>query len=943
MGEADKLNVSNGLYEFGPFRLEARERRLLNGGKSIALQPKVFDTLRLLVENAGHVVTKGELMAALWPGTAVEEGNLTKNIWLIRRALGEAEGENRYIETVPKAGYRFVASVRRIAESPPPAAAPTSPKPSLVDRETTPAPIVALERKSRRGRAIAAAAILAVVLVPAIFWMKNRSAGARRKSSTRIATAAVPVRRSVAVLGFKNLSGRSDAEWLSTAVSEMMSAELAAGERLRLVPMENVVRIAGARFPTSPGTLSRESLSKLRTSLGADFVLSGSYVAISSTPGEAVRFDMVLQDASTGESLATVTETGNESDLFKLVASAGDSLRSRLGLEATSSSQSGSIAASLPKDREAARLYASGLAKLRAFDALAAQPLLEASIRAEPDFGPAHETLSETWSALGYDENARREAEKSFRLASGSPAARTAAEARLAETRKEWSRAESLDASILRSHPDDLEAGLRLVSVQVAGGRAREALGTLSSLASLPAPTRDDPRIDLARADAFDAFSKWRDEFSAAESAATKARRNGSALLLAESRLREAAALRSLGDTARGRRAYETAAELFRSAGDSNGEAEALIGIANATSDEGKYDDAQTLWRRAEATFVRTGNRKGEAHALSDLAIIDWLRGDVDSTLNEGRQILAIYREIADQRGIVWGLTATGNVLADQGQFERALALQEEGVSISRRIDDDGDLAYGLASLADTFLAQGRLDEARRNYESALALSKKLGDPDAEATHENDLGNVFFDEGDLSQAETHYQKALAGRRKLGIKDKAAESQMLIATLRDAEGRYAEAAPLAAEAARVFANLRQTGNGANALAEEARADLGLGRASQARSLCEKARTLLKDNHQNGANLAVLLEAVRVETEARDLGAARRLSAEFQDRAGKSGWLFYILEARRAGAEIEILAGRKQEGYRQLRILAKESRDRGFGLVAAEAQNLNDSSR
>jgi DNA-binding winged helix-turn-helix (wHTH) protein/tetratricopeptide (TPR) repeat protein/TolB-like protein len=947
MGETDKLNTPRDLYEFGPFRLESRERRLLKEGTPIALPPKVFDTLRVLVENAGHVVTKDELMASLWPGTSVEEGNLTKNIWLIRKALEEKEGDDRYIETVPKAGYRFVAPMRpTLAGFPsfptPPPEPPfepreTAPLPAPVSSDATPAPVTGTAPTPFRLRWLLGAA-LGSILALGILWFARRIGPRSPASATPKSAAAVHTRRSVAVLGFQNLSGRSEAGWLSTAVSEMVSAELAGGEKLRLVPAENIARYGGVRHPAVAGTLSRETLANLRASLDADLVLSGSYVAMSSSGGNAIRFDMTLQDTVTGESVATVTETGNESDLFNLVSSAGGKLRADLGLLPASSSEGAGTAAVLPKDREAARLYADGLAKLRAFDALGARPLLEASIRVEPDFGPAHEALSQSWSALGYDENARTEAKESFRLASGSPPAiRTPAEARLAETEKDWARAESLEVSLLGSHPDDLEAALRLAEVQIAGGRARQALATLFALAALPAPSRDDPRIDLARANAFGALSKWRDQLQEAGQAAEKARRNGSTLLLAQARLSEAGALRDLGDTARGRRGYEDAAALFRSAGDSNGEAEALIGIANATSSEGKYDEARTLWRRAQATCARTGNRKGEAHALSDLAILDWLRGDVDSALAEGRQVLALNRSINDQRGIVWGLNATGNVLADQGQFEPALALQKEGIEISRKIGDDEYLSYGLSSLGDTFLAQGRLAEARGKYEDSLALSKKLGDPDGEATRENDLGNVFAAEGELSQAQTHYDTALAGRRRLGLKDEAAESQMLIAQLRNAEGHYREAAQLAGQAARVFADLRQTGNGAISLATEARAELGLGKFAEARALCGKARALLKNNRQNGANLPVLMEAVRVETAANP-DAAEGVFSDFETRARKSGWLLYILESRRARAEIEIRTGRMQEGLQEARSVVQEARLKGFGLIAAEAQSL-----
>jgi DNA-binding winged helix-turn-helix (wHTH) protein/tetratricopeptide (TPR) repeat protein/TolB-like protein len=920
MNEASYSRGINDIHLFGAFRLEARERRLWRGNEPITLKPKVFDTLLLLVQNAGHLVTKEELMSSLWPDAVVDEGNLTKNVWLLRKALGDADGGSPIIETVPKVGYRFVAAVR---------------SPEL---EKPPRDEVSPQRKDRSKRTLplSAAAVLCVLAIAAWVWRSRAQAPIAPPGSLH---ASLNQRRSVAVLGFKNLSGRPDVEWLSTAVSEMMSAELAAGEKLRLVPMENVVRIAGARAPDTPGALSRQSLANLRARLDADLVLSGSYVALSSPNGGAVRLDMTLQETTSGESLATVSETGEEGDLFKLVASAGSSLRSGLGLAPATSAESAGVAVSHPRDRDAARFYAEGLGKLRVFDALAAQPLLETSIRAERDFGPAHEALSETWSALGFEEKARTEAEEAFRLARDSPPLfRAAAEARLAETRKEWSRAEALNASVLRSHPDDLEVGLRLASVQVAGGRASEALATLSNLATLRAPARDDPRIDLVRADAFGALSQWREELAASTQAAEKAQRHGSTLLLAGARLREAGASRDLGDATRGRRSYESAAELFRGAGDSNGEAESLIGIANASSDEGKYDEALDVLRQAQATFARIGNRKGEARALSDVAILEWLRGDLDAVLLEDRQILALNRAVNDQRGIVWGLNATGNVLADQGQFDRALELQEEALGISRRIGDDEYLAYSLGSLADTFLAQGRLEDSRRNYESALALSKKLGDPEGIATHENDLGTVFCEEGEFPRAEIHYEAALAGRRKLGLKDVTAESQMLLAGLRNAEGRYSEAAPLAEEAARVFHGLRQTGNEAISLAEEARAKVGLAKVAEAHSLCERARSLLKDNRQNGANLPVLLESVRVETAAANVEEARTLLSDLQARAEKAGWLLYSLEARRAGAEIEILSGRKDAGLREIASLAEEARRKGFGVIVAESKRL-----
>src|SRR5258708_4035236 len=104
--------ISNCIYEFGPFRLDASERLLLRDGVAVPLTPKAFDTLLALVENSGHLVDKEELIKQVWPDTFVEEGSLTRNISVLRRLLGGDSADSRYIETLPKRGYRFVADVR---------------------------------------------------------------------------------------------------------------------------------------------------------------------------------------------------------------------------------------------------------------------------------------------------------------------------------------------------------------------------------------------------------------------------------------------------------------------------------------------------------------------------------------------------------------------------------------------------------------------------------------------------------------------------------------------------------------------------------------------------------------------------------------------------------------------------------------------------------------
>jgi TolB-like protein/Tfp pilus assembly protein PilF len=137
------------VYEFGPFRLNPRERLLLHETRSVPLTPKVFDTLIVLVRNRGHVVSKDELMREIWPDTNVEEANLTQNVSMLRKVFGQRDKGNSYIETIPKLGYRFMADVRKMAIE----------SNELAEEQDTARPVIE-RRKSQRSEAIDSLAVL---------------------------------------------------------------------------------------------------------------------------------------------------------------------------------------------------------------------------------------------------------------------------------------------------------------------------------------------------------------------------------------------------------------------------------------------------------------------------------------------------------------------------------------------------------------------------------------------------------------------------------------------------------------------------------------------------------------------------------------------------------------------------------------------------------------
>ena len=108
--------MTSRLYSFGPFQLNTSEQVLLKEGRSLPLKPKVFDVLAVLVQNSGRVVSKDALMKQVWSDSFVEEGNLAVCVFEIRKALGANKNGHRYVETVPRRGYRFVATVTRLSQ-----------------------------------------------------------------------------------------------------------------------------------------------------------------------------------------------------------------------------------------------------------------------------------------------------------------------------------------------------------------------------------------------------------------------------------------------------------------------------------------------------------------------------------------------------------------------------------------------------------------------------------------------------------------------------------------------------------------------------------------------------------------------------------------------------------------------------------------------------------
>jgi TolB-like protein len=268
--------------------------------------------------------------------------------------------------------------------------------------------------RRRKTEAIATVVVLAVLLSAAAFatWQEQR---ATERAQAQLSSQHPKGRRSVAVLGFKNLSGRSDTAWLSTAVAEMLTTELAAGGRLRTISGEETAQANVSGPLPETDSLSGETLTRIHKSLGSDYVVWGSYLAKGDSSRD-IRVDLRLEDAVTGKSAAVVADSGTDTTLPDLAARLGAQLRDRLGIPDITPAELASTRASLPSNPDAARFYAEGLARMRVFDALGARELLQKAIASESDFALAHSALADAWVALGYDAKGQEEARRAYDL-----------------------------------------------------------------------------------------------------------------------------------------------------------------------------------------------------------------------------------------------------------------------------------------------------------------------------------------------------------------------------------------------------------------------------------------------------------------------------------------------------------------------------------------------
>jgi serine/threonine protein kinase/tetratricopeptide (TPR) repeat protein len=778
----------------------------------------------------------------------------------------------------------------------------------------------------------AALAVLGIVAGMAIWQMRRVS----RQDAAVSEAKQVQARRSVAILGFKNLSDRSDTAWVSTALSEMLAAELAAGEKLRTVPGETVARMKIDLGIRDRESLSPETLGQVRKNLGNDFVVLGSYFDLGKDSGGQIRLDVRLQDTAKGETIATVSETSTEAQLLDLVSRVGRRLREDFGVADVSQVEAVGIRASIPSNPEAMRLYSEGLAKLRTFDALAARDLLTRAVGSDPAYPFAHAELAKAWMALGYNETARQEAKKALELSGKlSREDHSLVKAGYYEVNKDWDKAIEVYQTLSSSSPDSIEYGLALANAQIAGERGSDALKSIARLRGQSAEAKEDPRIDMAEVWADYSLSDNKGVVATADVAIRKANTLGARLLVARARIFQCRALAGLGQPKQATADCEEGRRIYHEAGDVAGESGALHEMAEVPINQGDLEQARRLYEQALGLARQTGDKRATARELANIGVIYMQQGDLTASKKMYAEALKAYQEIGDKHGMEVITANTGDIFYEEGQLGGALAEYEDALVLAREVGHRSSEAIDIKNMGDVLADQGDLQGAMQMYQQAVSIQREIDDKSYYASSLVSIGKVRRQKGDSDGARKMYEEALALRQQLGEKGTAAETQLVLGELDCDSSQASEAETRARAAIEEFRAEREADLEIQSEALLSRSLLQQGRIEEAQQAMARALTLSNKSSDVTVHLPLAIQHAYTRAAVKEFPEAERLTRNTMVEANKFGFVRFELEASLAMGEIQRQEKHSAVGRKRLKETEETARSKGFELIARKA--------
>ncbi|MFL6350335.1 MAG: winged helix-turn-helix domain-containing protein [Bryobacteraceae bacterium] len=377
------------LYEFGPFRVDAERGILLRAGEPVQLTPKTFQILLVLIRHRQEVVTKDDLMKAVWPDTFVEEANLSRNIFMLRKALGETPQDHRYVVTVPGRGYRLAESVRLIAEEEISIVAANHSNVQVQIRETKPWPWMAV---------IVALLLAAGTLGLRVSWQRS------------------PVLSGKDTLVLADFANSTADPVFNGTLRQGLAVQLEQSPFLSLISehrIQQTLRLMGQAANTP---LSAELARGICERTMSAAVLEGSIAQL----GSQYVLGLRAKNCRTGKILdEEQAQAARKEDILQALSQIARKFRTRIGESlATIEKHETSLAEATTPSLEALKAYSAAWQVSFSTGFAAAVPLLQRAIEIDPDFAMAYAVLGSSYGSIGESALAAQSMTKAYQLRS---------------------------------------------------------------------------------------------------------------------------------------------------------------------------------------------------------------------------------------------------------------------------------------------------------------------------------------------------------------------------------------------------------------------------------------------------------------------------------------------------------------------------------------------
>jgi len=600
-----------------------------------------------------------------------------------------------------------------------------------------------------------ATAVLAIVIAVAGWMLRGRLIPAAGKSAHG------PV-ASLAILPFRNASGDASLDWLGSSLAEMLSTDVGQSASLRTVSSDRLHQVLRDLHLNPSSQLDPQTLRQLGEFSNAQTLVWGQYVKV----GDQIRIDATLQDLKHERTSSLKAEAQSEKDLLAAVDRLAQSIRENLALspEIVKELQAQAFRPS-SKSTEALRDYNQGIELVRQGNNLEAQKKFDSATQEDSDFALAFSRLAQTYSNLGYDNEAERYSRRAVELSASLPTSeRYLIEASNARIQNDTQKAIAAYQNIVKVAPEDPDIQF--------------------TLASLYEDANDFDNARLHLATVLEQDPKYVDALLASGRVEIKSGnpQNGLDFL---------------------NRALTLAIQL-----DNQEEKAAIlqaIGVAYRLTD--KPQEALRNYQESMAIKKQIGDKRGIAVSLNESAQAQVMLGQRDAALASYKEALQIRREIGDKRGVADTLNDLANFYQDAAQPDEALKLYKEALQSNRDLADESGQAMILNNIGTSYLSKGQYQDALTYYQQALQLREKLKVPDDIAETIRNLAATDTKLGQYDEALSQYLKALDLRRSTGDKRGAAVTSYDMGSVFAYQGRFGAALNARQEALKTFRDLQ----------------------------------------------------------------------------------------------------------------------------------------